>query len=194
MWKFIKGCYSVTKETAKLVGQGVEELNTGLDILTNKLESFNEELKDTMPFRKAQSNLKAWKKIFELNRPLQSSKYLYEIFCMCELSIKEFEKITQIGIDRPNTRSIVLPLVNEIMEIWREALRKLMQNAEFKKELECMDENGLDKDAEFLTVHHYLIHTPKVKLEKMAKEEYATTKQINLRLLAIYERINTELS
>ncbi len=38
------------------------------------------------------------------------------------------------------------------------------------------------------------MHTPKVKLEKMAKEEYATIKQNNLRLLAIYERTNTALS
>ena len=125
---------------------------------------------------------------------------MYELFCMCELSIKELEKITQIGIDRPNARSMILPLVNEVLEVWRVASRKLMQDAGFRKELECMyekglDKKGFDKEGEFyLAVHCYLIHTPKVKLEKMAKEEYATIKQINLRLLAIYERINAALS
>jgi hypothetical protein len=192
MWKLIK---SVTKETVKLAGQGVEELNMGLDVLNNKLKSFNEEMEDTMPLREIQSDLKSWGKIVELNRPLKASKYMFELFCMCELSIKELKKITQIGIDRPNTRSMILPLVNETLEIWREASRKLMQDAEFRKEPECVYESGLDEDAKFsLKIHYYLIHTPKEKLENMAKEECATTKQMNLRLLAIYERINTELS
>ncbi len=110
MWKFIKGCYSVTKEILKLAGQVVEELNMEHDVLNNELESFNKETKDTMPLREIQSTLRIWKKIIELNRPLKSSKYIYDVFCICELSIKEFKKITQIGIDRPNTRSIILPL------------------------------------------------------------------------------------
>ncbi len=85
----------------------------GLDVLNNELEKFNKEIEGTMPLRKTKNKLRLWKKEIDFNRPLKSCKYMHEIFTICELSINEFEKIIQIGIDHPKTRAIILPMIND---------------------------------------------------------------------------------
>ncbi len=71
---------------------------------------------------------------------------------------------------------------------------ELKQDAEFSKELEYMYQNGLDKDAGTVSIfEHYLIHTSKEKLEKMAEKEYPKIKEASEKLFANFEKIQLAL-
>lgn len=201
MWKIIKGCYSVTRETVKLAGQGVEELAMGLNTLKSELESFNKEANSSRPFKRRKGELRLWKKIIEGPRALITSKHMYEILEMCEFSINEYEKIIQLGLDRPNTRLIILPLIKELEDTIILPLIKELEDtikmtlAEYSEALKNAhgDELGKDLNTHFRFAE-YLGYIPEEKLEEMAKEEYSKIKYIYIQLLASFEKIRTALS
>lgn len=194
MWKFIKGCYSVTKETVKLAGRGVDELTIGLEALHNELESFNKETEETMPLRKLKNTFKVWKQVIDLNRPLKSSKHLYEIFKICEVSLLEIEKLIQIALDQPNTRQIIIPLINELEKMMVLASNELINDPEFSIELEEMYQDGLDRNSSIISIfNYYFIHTPPEKLELLAKQEYPRIKENSKNLHAGLAKIQAKL-